>query len=247
MHCRRFYAPPDAVHDGVITLNDEESHHLARVVRLKVGQVVEVFDGTGFEFLCRVESLMPQVRARILEPLPRRGESPIRTFLVQALTKSDKFDLIVQKGTELGVCEIWPTLSERAEIHLTDAKAAARVARWQKIAGEAAKQSRRSIIPAVHPIMPMERVLPMMPADPHVSKLCLSERGGQPLKQLLPPALPSKIVVIVGPEGGWSDQDLTILTGHGFNLVTLGPRILRTETAALVILSILQYQFGDLG
>lgn len=245
MSYRRFYAPPEGRHGDTVALGPEESHHLIRVLRLQPGDIIDVFDGLGREYRCCVESVKAPVRARILEALGPRGESPLWVTLIQSLTKADKFDLIVQKATELGVARIIPVISERTEIRWAEEKAQARVARWQKIALEAAKQCRRSRAPEVQPVCALAEALTPFATLSRALRLCLSEREGVDGKAALPAQAPSEAIIVVGPEGGWSDADLIAAVHHGFSPVTLGTRILRTETAALVALSILQFRFGD--
>jgi 16S rRNA (uracil1498-N3)-methyltransferase len=239
---RRFFAPPSAFNFSKqsVTLTADEARHLREVLRLKPGDPVSVFDGEGKEFRARVAQARREFAELDLdeEIEAARPESPLQITLAVALLKGEKFDLVVQKATELGVTKIVPLITRFADIKLRDeSDASKRVARWQRIALEAAKQSGRAVVPQIEKVSPFESVLSS-------SNPCLlfSEREGRGLTQIDT----DRITAIIGSEGGWSDEELEQASAAGAQIVTLGGRILRAETAAITVAALLQHRFGDL-
>ncbi len=245
---RRFYAPPSAfsANSTSLTLQTDEARHLREVLRLKSGEEVHVFDGAGKEFRCEIEdSRRDSARLKVIEQVaPAKPESPLALTLAVALLKSDKFDLVVQKATELGVVRIVPVMTKLADIRLRDeSDAGKRVTRWQRIAMEAAKQSGRALVPEV--VAPVSLAdLVQRPAPKSHWRAMFSEREGQALD--IHAETPQNVTALVGSEGGWTDEELASARDAGWNVVTLGGRILRAETAAITVAVLLQYRFGDL-
>jgi len=237
---RRFFAPPSAFNftKRTVTLTADEARHLREVLRLKPGDEVSVFDGEGREFRgavvqARRESAELELRDEVA---PARSESPLQITLAVALLKGEKFDLVVQKATELGVSKIIPLITRFADIRLRDeSDAEKRVTRWQRIALEAAKQSGRAVVPEVSLPVPLQSAF-QSPC------LLFSERGGHGLGQMDTDA----VTAIIGSEGGWSDEELDQARAAGVQIVTLGGRILRAETAAITAAALLQHRLGDL-
>ena len=245
---RRFYAPPGAfnLEEQSVILAVDEARHLRDVLRLKAGDEVYVFDGTGREFRCRVVNIArDSAELRVeAEVEPAKPESQLQLNLCVALLKGEKFDLVVQKATELGVTRIVPLITRHADIHLRDERDAdKRVARWQRIALEAAKQSGRAFVPEVSGPISLESLLAGT-KDAHL-RLMFSERGGGPLSDVSGREVKA-ITALVGSEGGWSDEEIEGARAHDFHVVTLGGRILRAETAAITVTALLQHRFGDL-
>jgi 16S rRNA (uracil1498-N3)-methyltransferase len=252
---RRFYAPRSAfAPDGAeVVLSDEESRHLRDVLRLRAGDEAYVFDGEGREFACvvteaggRKAAARLDVRARA-EP-PHR-ESPLELTLAVALLKGEKFDLVVQKATELGVSRIVPVVTKRADVRLRDerdAAAGSRIERWQRLALEASKQSGRARVPEVAGPVAFDSFI-KGDGDALVLRALFAERGGAGLDSL---AVEGKArpttAALVGPEGGWEDEEIELARTHGWKVVTLGGRTLRAETAAITVCVLLQNLFGDL-
>lgn len=239
---RRFFAPPSAFNSSkrTVTLTADEARHLREVLRLKPGDEVSVFDGAGKEFRARVAQARREFAELDLDEAiePTRPESPLRITLAVALLKGEKFDLVVQKATELGVAKIVPLITRYADIKLRDeSDASKRVARWQRIALEAAKQSGRAVVPTIEHPTPFESMLG--PSNPC---LLFSEKKGRGLTQIDTNA----VTAIIGSEGGWSDEELDQARAAGAQIVTLGGRILRAETAAIAATALLQHRFGDL-
>jgi len=248
---RRFYAPPSAFDAKLqsVTLASDEARHLREVLRLKVGDEVYVFNGAGKEFHCRVEESRRDTAALevVSEIDPARPESPLQLTLAVALLKGEKFDLVVQKATELGVSEIVPVVTKLADIRLRDeSDATKRVTRWQRIALEAAKQSGRAVVPRI--AMPISFSTLLRESDSASLHLLFSERDGQSLKDAseLITAKGSALTALVGSEGGWTDEELTNARDTGWKVVTLGGRTLRAETAAIAVAVLLQHLAGDL-
>ena len=251
MSRRRFYAPQRAFAAdlGSVVLEADEARHLREVLRLKPGDEVYVFDGAGREFQCSIENARRDLaQLRILgEVSPARPESPLHLTLAVALLKSDKFDLVVQKATELGVARVTPVMTKLADIRLRDeSDAEKRVTRWRRIALEAAKQSGRALVPEiVAPISFSELI--QSPAADEINVM-FAERGGGSLVSLTPNDAERlrSITALVGSEGGWTEAELTEAKTAGWYLVTLGGRTLRAETAAIAVTALLQHIFGDL-
>ena len=245
---RRFHAPSNA-HDleaQIITLPPEETRHLRDVLRLKEGDEVYVFNGAGREFRCTVagtsrHSATLQIEAEVQ---PAKPESHLQLQLGVALLKGEKFDLVVQKATELGANSILPLITRYADIHLRDeADARKRVTRWQRIALEAAKQSGRAVVPEIQNPLALDSFL----TGTNEADLCLmfSERGGDALTSFAATAS-QRVTALVGSEGGWSDEEIASARAAGLKIVTLGGRTLRAETAAIAVATLLQHLFGDL-
>ena len=245
---RRFHAPPNAFNfeTQTVTLATDEARHLRDVLRLKTGDEVYVFDGAGHEFHCTVvNTKRDSTELQIVSVVePAKPESQLQLKLCVALLKGEKFDLVVQKATELGVSAIVPLITRYADIHLRDeSDANKRVARWQRIALEAAKQSGRALVPEVSAPVSFDSFV----AGTKGAELCLmfSERGGSEFGEIGETAVKS-VTALVGSEGGWSDEEIELARAQNVGVVTLGGRILRAETAAIAVTALLQHLFGDL-
>ena len=243
---RRFYAPPDAfdVAEQAITLGPEETRHLSDVLRLKNCDEVYVFDGQGREFRCAISRIKRDTTELQVESQvgPANPESHLQLNLCVALLKGEKFDLVVQKATELGVRKITPLITRYADIHLRDeSDATKRVARWQRIALEAAKQSGRAFVPEISSPVRFEAAL-----DVDRLGVMFSERDGEALEHLTTQSASSSITALIGSEGGWSDDEIESARARNFHVITLGGRILRAETAAITVTALLEHLFGDL-
>ena len=225
-------------------LATDEARHLRKVLRLKTGDEVYVFDGRGREFRCvvttsRRDSAQLKIEAEVE---PARPESHLQLNLCVALLKGDKFDLVVQKATELGVKKITPLITRYADIHLRDAaEATKRVARWQRIALEAAKQSGRAFVPEITLPVKFDSAL-----DTDGLGVMFSERDGETLQNLPSRDETVSLTALVGSEGGWADEEIESARARNFHIITLGGRILRAETAAITVTALIQYLFGDL-
>lgn len=250
---RRFYAPLSAFDSSLtsITLASDEARHLREVLRLKVGDEVYVFNGAGKEFQCRVEETRRDA-ARLMvvrEVGAARPESPLHLTLAVALLKGEKFDLVIQKATELGVTVIVPVVTKLADIRLRDeSDVLKRMTRWRRIALEAAKQSGRAVVPDISTPVAFATLVLEAVAEAQSNCLMFSERDGQSLtetKKLLT-AKATRLTALVGSEGGWTDEEIMIARDAGWRIITLGGRTMRAETAAIAVAVLLQHFAGDL-
>lgn len=234
----RFFVPAGSLAGDALDINGEPLHHLRTVLRLGRGSEILLLDGTGHCCRARLESVgRDRAGATVLARWVEEEHScPLR--LLQALPKGDKFDLVLQKGTELGITVFQPVLSGRA----VSRPESGRMPRWQRIITEAARQSRRPRLPHLAPLLPLGDALQAV-REP--LRLVLWEQGARPLAELLPAEPPAGIALLVGPEGGFAGSEIAAATAAGFLPVHLGPRILRTETAGLAATAILQYLYGD--
>ena len=249
MQRRRFYAAPVAIGESIIQLSSEESHHLARVLRLRTGDEAFAFDGCGHEYRCRVAVVhAQQAQLEIVERLTNEVESSLDLTLGQALAKGEKFDLIVQKATELGVRAIAPLVTANADVKLSDERAEKRAERWRRISLEALKQSGgRRLLDIRQPATLGDFIAAIAPNEEAAALLVFSERGGAAVSDVLREmGHTQRVIALVGPEGGWADSELDLLAERGARMITLGPRILRTETAAIVAVTLIQHRLGDL-
>jgi 16S rRNA (uracil1498-N3)-methyltransferase len=249
---RRFYAPPDAFAADAVLLSEEESRHLRDVLRLRAGDEAYVFDGEGHEFACVVADEGRRGGSSRLEVRgaaePQSPESPLELTLALAMLKGENFDFVLKKATELGVTRIAPVTTMRVVLRPRDEHDARRRAeRWRRLALEAAKQCGRARVPAVEiPVNFAALVRGKQQAD--AVRVLFAERDGAPLDSLSATAAarPSAVVALVGPEGGWADEEIELVRQHGWTVVTLGGRILRAETAAITVCALLQHLYGDL-
>lgn len=249
MSRRRFHAPPSAFNeaDQAVSLAADEARHLRDVLRLKAGDEVYVFNGVGREFRCTVSGTARDYAELKIdaEVEPAKPESQLQLNLCIALLKGEKFDLVVQKATELGVVKVVPLITRYADVHLRDeSDTARRVTRWQRIALEAAKQSGRAFVPNIGLPATFDSLL--SGTNDTDLRLMFSERGGDDLKSLLNAPVPKSVTALVGSEGGWSDEEIEQARAQNFHVVTLGGRVLRAETAAITVTALLQHLFGDL-
>jgi 16S rRNA (uracil1498-N3)-methyltransferase len=243
MHHRRFFvsSPPQA---SQATLSREEAHHLIHVLRAQVGDSIELIDGSGSAWRGEVAEIdSTSVIIRDLVELPRSDASAIRLILVQSLCKSDKLEWILQKVTELGVSEIRLLVADRSVLKIPKERVHAKLERWNKIILGAAKQCRRNTLPHLHAPDKCAAICQTIEAD---LKMVLSEDETQStLKTLLKHSSPRSVAFCIGPEGGWTTAESEIFSCHGVQPVTLGPSILRTETAAVVTTAILKYELEN--
>lgn len=244
----RFFVSPEQIKDGRVTITGPDVNHISRVLRLGAGDCLTVLDGLGKAFDAVIEKPgKEEVVCAIRKEFPAGGTPPVRVTLVQGIPKGDKMDLIVQKGTELGVSRVIPLTSQRAVVKLEGDKSHKRRERWQRIALEAAKQCRRPDVPEVDEPTGWDPVLAGLPPEV-VALIPWEEESAESLKEvLLREPTKKEIYVFIGPEGGFAPGEVERARARGVRPVTLGPRILRTETAGLAVLTMILYQWGDLG
>jgi 16S rRNA (uracil1498-N3)-methyltransferase len=245
---RRFYAPPQNFNERKISLSVEESKHLRDVLRLKKGEEVFVFDGEGQEFQCVIETIGRGNSETILhvqhKTEPARPESPLSLTLCVGLLKGEKFDLVIQKATELGVTKIIPVITKRADVKIKTAEdATKKITRWRRLALEAAKQSGRAFVPIVEMPQKFSFVIENV-SNESDARFFFSERDGESLSSVLKNV--SIATAFVGAEGGWEDYEIEQARNAGWQIITLGGRILRAETAVITVTALLQHALGDL-
>lgn len=240
---RRFTLPPERVVDGRVTFDAAESRHLTRVLRLGPGDTVVATDGAGRDYTVRLDSVGEAASGTVLAVERGTPESPLAITLVQGVPKGDKMEAIVRAATELGVARVRPALCERTIVRLEPGRWRDRARRWQRVAREAAKQCGRAVIPEVEAPRPLAECL-----DGATDLgLCFWEGGGAPLHEALGAATaPRSTLLVVGPEGGLAPAEVEAARARGFVIASLGPRILRTETAGPTVVALLQARFGDL-
>lgn len=235
----RLFCSRKNIEDGVFTVFGDEAYHALRVMRLKAGDSLNIFTEQGSEFVCTVIKAGKQnFTARIEEKLTDEVESPLTVHLIQSMPKAAKLEQIIVHGTELGLSHLYPVQTRYSE-----AKAERRE-RWRKIALEAAKQSRRRAIPFIHHAAPLEKLdlkqfegaLRLVAAEPpHAGSLAGELEGWRG----------TDIVLAVGPEGGFAPEEFDFLFDQGFKPFSMGPRVLRTQTASLAAMAVIQCLAGD--
>lgn len=238
----RFFVEQVAEASPVITGTD--AAHIARSLRMRAGETVTLCDRNGEDYLCEITVVSPEtVALKVLEHSPCQNESSCKVTLFQALPKADKMEWIVQKAVELGVQEIVPVQSARC-VSKPDSKSAARkVERWQKIAEEAAKQCERGIIPAVCELIPFDEAVRR--AGRLEKQVLFYEGGGESVDSLVN-AEDKSVAIFIGPEGGFEEEEVRAVLKAGGSAATLGPRILRAETAPLAALAVIQFATGNM-
>lgn len=237
----RFYVDFALSPDSVVELPDNVVRHL-NVLRVKNTEEIVLFNGNGKSYPALPEVLEKRrASVRILREEAMDNESPLNITLVQAVSAAERMDFTLQKSVELGVAEIRPVISERCVVRLSGERAEKRVARWQEIVVSACEQSGRNIVPKVLPLTTYAQALQQLPQE--TTKLLMSLNRAQKLSDVQPQS--GKVVFMVGPEGGWTEKEEQQAFDAGFQSVTLGKRVLRTETASLAAIAAMQTLWGD--
>ena len=239
----QFFVEDTQISEKDVVIEGSDVNHIKNVLRMKCGEKIRISSTSGRNFYCEIAELSGEiVRADIIEELEEDTELPNKIYLFQGLPKSDKMELIVQKAVELGVHEIIPVAMKNCVVKLDDKKAASKVNRWQEIAKSAAKQSKRSLIPAVE--MPMSYKLAVERAK-ELDVILVpyeNERGMQATREVISAIKPGQSIgIFIGPEGGFDSAEIELVRKDA-HLISLGNRILRTETAGLATLAMLIYQ-----
>ena len=237
----RFYVDFALSPDSVVELPDNVVRHL-NVLRVKNTEEIVLFNGDGKAYPALPEVLEKRrASVRILREEATDNESPLNITLVQAVSAAERMDFTLQKSVELGVAEIRPVISERCVVRLSGERAEKRVARWQEIVVSACEQSGRNIVPKVLPLTTYAQALQQLSQE--TTKLLMSLNRAQKLSDVQPQS--GKVVFMVGPEGGWTEKEEQQAFDAGFQSVTLGKRVLRTETASLAAIAAMQTLWGD--
>lgn len=246
---QRFFVEPHQIDEEAhqIHITGSDVNHISNVLRMKTGEELWISDGSKYEYRCTIESFEPdEVLLHIVYSQEPEYELPCRIYLFQGLPKADKMELIIQKAVELGAYEIIPVETKRCVVKLDGRKSAKKTARWQQIAESAAKQSKRMLIPNVHEVLTFREALKY--AESMDVRLVPYElaRGTQETKEILAGIEPGQSVgIFIGPEGGFEEKEIEAAIEGGAKPITLGRRILRTETAGLAILSVLMFQLEN--
>jgi len=239
----RFYCPPPLPNQGSFNLPPDAAHHASRVLRLREGTAVQLFDGLGMECHGVITDLSgKQVVISAIQPVDADRESPLPILLAQAMSSSEKMDWVIQKATELGVTEIQPLDTERSVARLSAERAEKRLAHWQQVAIAACEQCGRNVLPVIHPPLNIMLWLKTMRASTD-TKLIFLPQGASSLREQAKPQ--GKVALLIGAEGGFSQAESDSALLCGFTPVKLGARVLRTETAAVAGLAALQMLWGD--
>lgn len=239
----RIYYPQALSLYQTVTLTPDASNHITRVLRMRIADTIILFNGGGMEFTASIQTIdRKAVTAKVITQHQVDRESPLNIHLVQGLCRGEKMDWLIQKSVELGVASITPLHTEFGNVKLPAERMVKKLEHWQKVVIGACEQCGRNVIPTVHSPIHLKDFL----NQNEISglKLMCDPRGVTTLKHIVPQSV-KDITVVVGPEGGLSDNEISNLQRQDFQSVKLGPRILRTETAPLAILSALQTLRGD--
>ena len=243
MRLTRVHVPAPLAAGARHAIEGEAANHISRVLRLRLGDPLTLFDGQGGEHAARIEEFRRNaVIVAVGDREPADRESSLSLTLAQGVSRGERMDWVVQKATELGATRIVPVLTDRTVVRLDSRQSARKLQHWQGIAVSACEQSGRNRLPDV--VAPLGLHDFLRGVDMKTTRVLLSPAGTQRVTDLKVPE--RRIVVLIGPEGGLTDTEQHSAVGAGFVAVKLGPRVLRTETAAIAALTLLQHQFGDL-
>jgi 16S rRNA (uracil1498-N3)-methyltransferase len=241
MSFNRFHVP-EVAPGARVALPEHTAHHAREVLRLRAGMPVRLFDGAGREYDAVLDAVSRrEVTAHVTGIAEARPESPLRLVLALSALKGDRMELVIQKVTELGVSEVWPLVTARTDSAARPALAGARHERWEKVASGAAEQCGRAVVPQISPTLTFEALL-ATPFD-GIRLLLAAGEGTRPLSSS---AVPRGVLLLVGPPGGFEEHEMTRARAAGFEVLRLGPRILRSETAAIAAVTAAQLLYGDL-
>jgi len=239
-----FFVQMEQITDHQISISGKDVNHIKNVLRMKIGEEMLVSGSDGSSYCCKIRSLsQDQVETEILYKRTKDTELPAKLYLFQGLPKGDKMEMVVQKAVELGVFEIIPVTTKRTVVKLDQKKEGSKIKRWNNISESAAKQSMRTVIPKVKGVMNFPEAIlyaggfscNMIPYE--------NEKGIEETREMVSQIKPGmEVGVFIGPEGGFEEEEILFAREHGVKPITLGKRILRTETAGLTMLSVLMFQ-----
>ncbi|WP_261816005.1 16S rRNA (uracil(1498)-N(3))-methyltransferase [Vibrio gallicus] len=243
MRIPRIYHPTPIASDSKVQLTDDAAGHIGRALRMQPGQDILLFDGSEFEYTATISDVTKKnVTVEITSRTTNNVESPLDIHLGQVISRGDKMEFTIQKSVELGVNTITPLISERCGVKLDAKRFEKKLQQWQKIAISACEQCGRNKVPVIRPVMPLEE---WCKEEYQGLKLNLHPRAPYSINSLPQPV--EQVKLLIGPEGGLSDNEIDRASELDFEQTLLGPRVLRTETAALTAITALQVRFGDLG
>lgn len=239
----RFFTNSPLALNASVQLSESAAAHATRALRLSIGDSAVVFNGDGFDYDCELSSIKKNaVLVKITNARKVSNESPLNITLLQAVSSGDRMDFTIQKAVELGVNCIQPITSQRSVVKLSAERAEKRTEHWQNVAISACEQSGRAVVPNVFPPMSLENWLSRNPIAT-ATRIQLNPVGAKRLAEMQKPT--AEIQLLIGAEGGLSQGEINLATAQGFQSIVLGPRILRTETAALTAISVMQSVWGD--
>lgn len=242
----RFFVSPSQIKDEYIIIEGDDVKHISKVLRLKIGDKITISDGQGTDYECIIKNMEKIITVEIISKDNSTTEAQSKITLFQSLTKSDKMAYIIQKAVELGVYKIVPVSTERTIVKIeNEKKEHSKIIRWNKISEAAAKQSQRGIIPKVEPIISLVDAFKKA-QEMDLKFIAYENEKNNSLKSYLTNCASKSIAVFIGPEGGFGENEISLAKEHDIIPVTLGRRILRTETAGLVVLSIMMYEMGEM-
>jgi len=251
---QRYFLQPEQLTGDRVTITGDDAHHLIKVMRAEPGDEIICTNGLDREVLAKVTAMdKSSVEAEVLQELAMDREAAVQVWIAQSLPKGDKLELVIQKCTELGAAGILPFVSERTVVQYDEKKEGKRLERWRKIAKEAAEQSHRNRIPAIEAPCTWKQLMKMC-SDFDLTLLCYEKESGLQLRPLLASAVMDgptdrlpKVLVLVGPEGGFTVKEAEEALSAGCHSVSLGKRILRAETAGMAALTCILYEYGEMG
>lgn len=247
---RRFFIEPEAIQEDSVILGGEIAHHIGKVLRLNQGDIVTVCTGDGAAYVVELQQFRKEsVTGVIVDRVEQQRETNVELVLYQGMPKADKLEMIIQKCTELGVSAVIPVETGRSVVRLDSGKAEKKLERWQKIAHEASQQSKRVTVPKVGPYLKWNACLEQLQQSEGITIVFWEDEQTYGLKEVLNklPEKPGRINLVVGPEGGLSETEVEQLRQAGAVSASLGKRILRTETAGMAGVSMILYQYDELG
>ena len=228
-----------------IKLDAQATTHVARVLRLKQDDYITVFNGSGGEFSGVISAISKrETSIKLLKHVTPDNESPLHITLLQGVSRGERMDYTLQKAAELGVNEVYPVFTEHTAVHINEERKEKKQNHWQGVVNSACEQSGRNFIPVVHSSMTLYQYLDRLTLDQTTLYLVLNHRASQSLSAMRQDRV-QRVVLVAGPEGGFSESEIEALERREFLSVKMGPRVLRTETAALAAISILQSMWGD--
>ena len=238
----RIYSPQALAAGTVVELTDSAANHVGKVLRMKPEEQLILFNGDGVSFQGRIETVSRKCVVVALDhSLGNTTESPLSIHLGQTLSRGERMDYAIQKATEVGVTDITPLFSERCEVKLNKERQEKRIRHWQQIAISACEQCGRNCVPTIHPPLAVYDWVQQQTSD---LKCVLHHRTEKKLEGFTPP---TSISLLIGPEGGLTGDEIQQAEQHDFNALSLGPRVLRTETAPIAAITLFQYLWGDVG
>lgn len=242
-----FFVEPSYVGDEFITITGQDVNHIKNVLRMGKGEEILVSDKEGRDYICEIAELSEEeVIAKITDFQTEGRELPVEVYLLQSLPKGDKMEMIIQKAVELGVKAVIPVSTSRCIVKLDDKKAASKIKRWQAISESAAKQSKRGIIPEIMNVMSFKEAIKYV--SDFETKLIPYEnaKNMKETKKLISGIEKgTKVAIFIGPEGGFADSEIDLAFENGIMPISLGKRILRTETAGMTILSVIMFNVEE--